>query len=433
MLRDFFPRRMVQWLGPLLAAGATALVVAAIVVVTGVFNLAATIPHPQPWAAFLHYVFSRSVAFHSDELKPPADLNSPNRIAVGAAHFANVCANCHGAPGVGQNPIALAMTPRPPYLPAQIKDLNDREIFWVLKHGVKYSAMPGWPTQRRDDEIWSMVAFVKTLPDQKYDLYRRLALGEGASGNAGLQHIDFGSDPVLHPYVTHGSDIWQGDINHYQYPATGPDQFAQTGAVIQTCARCHGAAGTGRAVGYFPNLAILSPTYMRNALNSFASGHRWSAYMQTVADQLSPQQINAVADYYAGQPKAKSLAAATFIVPPAEVAYGAQIALQGLRDRKIGSCNGCHALADADARQYPRLNGQNEDYMIAQLKLFRAGGRGNTGRYNPMPRVAKNLTDREISAVSAYYAAQTPYSAAVMKAERKVAEPQVGGAPVQSR
>ncbi|MGI4876716.1 MAG: hypothetical protein ACRYG4_04455, partial [Janthinobacterium lividum] len=85
MLRDLFPRRFLQWLGPLVAAGVAALVVAAIVILTGLPNLAATTPHPQPWASFLHFVFRRSVAFHSSDLKPPADLNSPNRIALGAA------------------------------------------------------------------------------------------------------------------------------------------------------------------------------------------------------------------------------------------------------------------------------------------------------------------------------------------------------------
>nr|WP_295663468.1 c-type cytochrome [Polymorphobacter sp.] len=427
MLRDLFPRRFLQWLGPLAAAGVTALVVAAIVVLTGLPNLAATTPHPQPWASFLHFVFRRSVAFHSSDLKPPADLNSPNRIALGAAHYANVCANCHGAPGIGQNPIALAMTPRPPYLAAQIAEDDDKAIFWILKHGVKYSAMPGWPTQMRDDEIWSMVGFVRTLPKLKYDIYRRIAFGEAAEAQPNLPRIDFGSDPVQRPYVEHNSTIPQGNINHYLYPASGPAEFGQTGDVIATCSRCHGVSGTGRAVGAFPNLAILSPQYIRGALTGFASGQRHSAFMQTVADQLSPQQIDRIAAYYASQPKVKSLAAATFPVPAADVAFGQQIALGGLRDRKIGACSGCHALADADVRSYPRLNGQNEDYLINQMRLFRAGGRGNSVRYNPMVSVAKNLTDREIGAVSAYYAAQTPYGASVLKAEGKLVQPQRGG------
>lgn len=427
MPRDFFPRRLVQWLGPLIAAGVIGLCVAAIVVVTGVANLAATTPHPQLWASFLHYTFTRSVAFHSSDLKPPADLDSPNRIALGAAHYANVCANCHGAPGIGQSPIALAMTPRPPWLPAQIKLDDDKAIFWILKHGVKYSAMPGWPIQTRDDEIWSMVGFVKTLPRIRYDVYRRIAFGETGAAPAALPKLDFGSDPVLRPYVSHNSTVPQGNVNHYLYPASGPGEFGQTGDVLSTCARCHGAAGTGRAVGAFPNLAILSPHYIRGALTAFAGGQRHSAYMQTVADQLSPAQIDEAAAYYASQPKAKSLAAATFAVPAADVAYGERIALDGLRARRIGACSGCHALADADVRAYPRLNGQNEDYLINQMKLFRGGGRGNSGSYNPMVSVAKTLTDREIGAVSAYYAAQTPYSASVVKAEDKLVLPQRGG------
>ncbi len=422
MLRDIFPRRLVQWLGPLLFTGLVGAVLAAVVVLTGLPNLAATTPHPYLWAEFLHFVFTRSVAHHSADLKPPADLNSPNRIALGAAHYANECAICHGTPGLGQNPVQLAMTPRPPYLPAQIKMDDDKAIFWILKHGVKYSAMPGWPTQARDDEVWSMVGFVKTLPNMRYDVYRRIAFGETSTTPPAMPRLPIEPNPVLRPYVSWNSTVPQGNINHYLYPAAGPDEFGQTGAVLETCARCHGVAGTGRAVGAFPNLAVLSQDYIRNSLTSFASGRRYSAYMQTVAAQLSPAQIDGAAAYYASQPKNKSLAAATFAVPPADVAYGQQIALQGLPDRKIGACSGCHALADAEVKQYPRLNGQNEDYLINQMKLFRGGGRGSSGRYNPMVAVARNLTDREIGAVSAYYAAETPYSPAVLKAEGKLVQ-----------
>lgn len=427
MLRDIFPRRFCQWLGPLLAAAVVALVVATLVLVSGFYNLAATTPHPQTWANFLHFTFRRSVAFHSSDLKPPADLNSPNRVALGAAYYANVCANCHGTPGLGQNPIALAMTPRPPYLPAQIASDDDKAIFWILKHGVKYSAMPGWPTQARDDEIWSMVGFVKTLPKLQYDVYRRVAFGETGTAPATLPRIEFGTSPQLRTYASFNSTIPQGNINHYLYPASGPNEFGQSGDPLTTCARCHGASGTGRVVGAFPNLAVLSPQYIRSTLNAFASGARRSAYMQTVAAQLSPEQMDKLATYYSSQPKAKSLAAASVPVSPADVEFGKQIALEGIRDRKIGACSGCHALADADVRQYPRLNGQNEDYMVNQMRLFRAGGRGNSVKYNPMVTVSKTLSDREIAAVSAYYAAQAPYGAAVIKAESKIVQPQRGG------
>lgn len=423
MLRTIFPRRLYQWLGPLLAAGLLALIVAAIVVVSGVFNLAATTPHPQTWAKFLHYTFRRSVAFHSSELTPPKDLDSPTRIAMGAGHYANVCANCHGAPGIGQNPIALAMTPRPPYLAAQITGDNAREIFWILKHGVKYSAMPGWPTQVRDDEIWSMVAFARALPKLNYDQYRQLAFGEAATptGNSAPQ-TPFGPAPALRRYVSFNSNIPQGNINWYVTPAAGPDSFAQDDTPLNSCVRCHGAAGTGRVVGAFPNIAIQTPGYLQQTLAAFASGRRYSAIMQTVAAQLSPAQIEALSAHYAAQPIARSLAATVEPLPANYVAMGEQIAERGLRERGIGACSGCHALVSNDARVYPRLRGQNADYMIQQMRLFRAGGRGNSLNYNPMVKVAAKLSDQEIVAVSAYYAEQTPTAALVAPADRKLIE-----------
>ena len=421
MLRTIFPRRLYQWLGPLLATGLIVLVVAAIVVVSGVFNLAATTPHPPTWANFLHYVFRRSVAFHSNSLQPPKDLDSPGRIAIGAAHYANVCANCHGTPGLGQNPIALAMTPRPPYLAEQIIGDNAREIFWILKHGVKYSAMPGWPTQVRDDEIWSMVAFARALPKLDYDRYRQLAFGEMATpSNTSPPKLAFGPSPALRRYVSFNSTIPQGNINRYDAPASGPDSFAQDDSPLNGCVRCHGAAGTGRVVGAFPNIAIQTPGYLQQTLAAFASGRRYSAFMQTVAAQLSPAQITALSAHYSAQPLAKSLAATVEPLPANYVALGEQIAERGIRERGIGACSGCHALVSNDERVYPRLRGQNADYMIQQMRLFRAGGRGNSLQYNPMVKVAAKLSDREIVAVSAYYAEQTPTAALVAPADRKL-------------
>ena len=420
MLRSIFPQRLYQWLGPLLAAALIAVVIGMLVVFSGVLNLAASTPHPQGWAGFLHYTFRRSVAFHSSDLQPPADIGSPSRIALGAAHYANVCANCHGAPGIGQNPIALAMTPRPPYLPLQVRGASDPYLFWILKHGVKYSAMPGWPTQQRDDEVWTMVSFVRQLPKLDYNSYRQIAFNDNGAPAAEPQRIAFGGNPVLRGYVSNNSVVPQGNINRYVTPASGPDTFAQDGTPLTACSRCHGAAGTGRAVGSFPNIAIQTPAYIRETLAAYASGQRRSAFMQTVAAQLSPAQMDALAAHYGNLPRAKSLAAVERPLPATEIALGEQLAERGIQARGIGACSGCHALTANDVRVYPRLRGQNAEYTITQMKLFRAGGRGNSGQYNPMYKVSRGLSDREIEAVAAYYAAATPTDAPVDPADRKL-------------
>ena len=429
MLKTFFPRRILHWLGPLAAAGLAALLVAATVIYSGVYNLAATTPHPQYLTHILHFTFRRVLQSQADET-PPADLASPARMAIGATHYAQVCANCHGAPGIGQSPVSLAMTPRPPWLPAQIKELTDAQTFWVLKHGVKYSAMPGWPTQTRDDEIWNMVSFVRALPGMDYPAYRRLAFGDAPATQ--LPPMPFGDAGPGRAYASYNSAIPQGNVNRYTWPVSGPNEAAQLNEPLANCARCHGAGGNGRAVGGFPNLTIQPHAYLVRQLQNFASGARHSAVMQTVATQLSPAQMDGVAEYYTA---AAPVRAASFgTASAALLAQGATIA-NGLGGGGAQQgCNWCHNLKREGEQVFPRLQGQDARYLVAQLRLFRGGGRIDPGVYNPMTKIAKTLTDPQMEAVAAYYAAQAPTARAPQAlGSRGYAGPQVDPALVRAR
>ena len=79
------------------------------------------------------------------------------------------------------------MVPAPPVLADVVDDWNSRELFWIVKHGIKYTAMPAWSTQRRDDEVWAMVAFLQQLPRMEAPHYRELALGPLAAATAGAE------------------------------------------------------------------------------------------------------------------------------------------------------------------------------------------------------------------------------------------------------
>lgn len=65
------------------------------------------------------------------------------------------------------------------------------------------------------------------------------------------------------------------------------------------------------------------------------------------------------------------------------------------------TCIACHGSGGiAVAPIYPNLNGQKEQYLVAQLKAFRDGTRKNA----IMEPMAKNLTDTEIANLSAFLA-----------------------------
>lgn len=139
----------------------------------GAYNIAADAPHTRPVYALLENLRDRSIAVHARGIQPPADLASPQRLAVGAGLYSEMCSSCHLGPGVEASEMSKGLYPQAPVL-AEAQDLTAGEQFWVIKHGVKLSAMPSWGKTHPDPLIWDMVAFVRKLPGMTPDEYRRL-------------------------------------------------------------------------------------------------------------------------------------------------------------------------------------------------------------------------------------------------------------------
>src|SRR5579862_4246487 len=68
------------------------------------------------------------------------------------------------------------------------------------------------------------------------------------------------------------------------------------------------------------------------------------------------------------------------------------------------TCHGPHG--NSTQPKYPRLAGQNANYLAAQLKAFRAQTRGDPDAIGYMWGMAAQLDDASIDALAAYYAAQ---------------------------
>src|SRR5215472_3933717 len=73
----------------------------------------------------------------------------------------------------------------------------------------------------------------------------------------------------------------------------------------------------------------------------------------------------------------------------------------------ITVCGTCHGPnGNSMNPKYPRLAGQNANYLAAQLKAFRAQTRGDPDAIGYMWGMASQLDDGTIQALAAYYAAQ---------------------------
>lgn len=130
---------------------------------SGLFHVGATNQHWQ-WAhTVLERGMRKSVSYHARDVVTPA-LAGDQRLLRGAAIYRDNCVQCHGGPGVPQADIAKAMQPVPGPLVDAARHWKARELYWITRHGIKTSGMPAWQFHLADDDIWSVVAFMQTLP-----------------------------------------------------------------------------------------------------------------------------------------------------------------------------------------------------------------------------------------------------------------------------
>ena len=67
-----------------------------------------------------------------------------------------------------------ACGPTPPDLTKIVKEREPRHLFWVVKNGINMTGMPSFgATGMEDPEIWSVVAFLKKLPDVKEEDFKK--------------------------------------------------------------------------------------------------------------------------------------------------------------------------------------------------------------------------------------------------------------------
>jgi mono/diheme cytochrome c family protein len=92
--------------------------------------------------------------------------STANTIADGKEAFSHYCVSCHGMDGQTTGvPFAGRMSPPVPSLASgDVQDYTDGQLKWVIDYGIWPSGMPGAKGTLSDDEIWSIVAYLRHLP-----------------------------------------------------------------------------------------------------------------------------------------------------------------------------------------------------------------------------------------------------------------------------
>jgi mono/diheme cytochrome c family protein len=158
----------------LLAAGAAG------VAYSGIFDVSAAVAEPAWRAKLFETVKDRSIDRRVAALPAAPPLGDPQLIRAGFVHFSEMCVGCHGAPGVPKSEIGMGLNPDPPDLAHEGAEQAPARLFWVLKNGIKMTGMPAFGMTHTDEQIWSMVAFLKQLPKLSPQQYAAMAQEGGA-------------------------------------------------------------------------------------------------------------------------------------------------------------------------------------------------------------------------------------------------------------
>lgn len=163
------------------------------------------------------------------------------------------------------------------------------------------------------------------------------------------------------------------------------------------CGACHGADGNSMAPT-FPKLAGQGERYLLKQMHDIKSGARQVVPMTGLLTNLSDQDLQDIAAYFSSQHMSVGAA------DPKLVASGEALFRGGKLDQGMPACIGCHSPNGAGNPQagFPKLGGQQADYVALQLTNFREGVRTNDGDTKIMRSIAEKLSNKDIAALASY-------------------------------
>lgn len=162
----------------------------------------------------------------------------------------------------------------------------------------------------------------------------------------------------------------------------------------QLCAACHGPEGNS-VIPANPSLAAQPEQSISIQLFQFREGNRKDAQMTPMAANLSNKEMNDLAAYFSKQ----KAAAPSHKTAPESTAAGPKLAQQF-------NCVQCHGPALRGQQHIPRLAGQQYEYLLVQLRKFKAQNRADMD--GNMTSAAQPLTDKDIEILADYLAGLSP-------------------------
>lgn len=130
-----------------------------IYIYSGVYDVSQLSHHNviTKWA--INTAKKKSIHKRLQNLKVPS-MNDTLMEVEGFTHYKEMCSTCHGGPGVNPDELSKGLYPRPPKFYKSNDMPGPAEAFWVIKNGIRFTAMPGFGPTHDDQKIWAITEFL---------------------------------------------------------------------------------------------------------------------------------------------------------------------------------------------------------------------------------------------------------------------------------
>lgn len=251
-----------------LAALVLGVIAGALVMYSGVYDIAASSAHAEWERTLITVLKRRSVTQAADEIVPPS-LEDAALIRRGLVLYRDHCLTCHGAPGVARSRIGTGMNPNPPPLEQAVNRWSPAEIYWITGHGLKMAGMPAFELGEEPRDLWALTAFVVRMNTLSPAEYRRMV--------AEVDNDADGGAPVAWVAPEGGWEQLRASGN----AARGRALISQKG-----CGACHVVPGVAAAQG------LVGPPLTNWSRRHYIAGRLVNSPRQLVAWVMDPPSID---------------------------------------------------------------------------------------------------------------------------------------------
>jgi thiosulfate dehydrogenase len=135
-----------------------------LIALMGFVNMRADDPPSKMETILAGHAMDASVARAAPRAVNPVAADEPNLVAR-ALLYRQHCTLCHGDPAHPKSTLAESLNPPAPQFATDMADMPEHQNSYILQHGIRWTAMPGWKNVLSEQQIWQLVTLLSHMHD----------------------------------------------------------------------------------------------------------------------------------------------------------------------------------------------------------------------------------------------------------------------------